>query len=219
MHEQFCCAAARHVNACSCRRGRATANFGDLVKQEVGRYTGSTMPEPSDPEEWAKRYLDLWQDQVSAMARDPEVLKNLLIPFMSLAVDGPAKSGNGPAAVTDPALVEQVAKAWLAGFMGRRQDTEAGFSAHRTSSDRSPEGKGDDGQDESARANSAATGPEAATAASDNDDGNLVALSRRIAGLEERIARLESAQRGGTGKPGKGGRKAGARKTGSRPRR
>ena len=207
MHEQFCCAATRHVNACSCRQDGPPADFGVLAKEESGRYTASTMPEPSDPEEWAKRYLDLWQDQISAMARDPEVLKNLLYPFMSLAADGSAKNKNGSAAAVDPALIEQVTNAWLTGFMGRRQDADAGPSAHRTSFGRGPDGRDDDGQDETEDAGNTAPGAEADAVASDNDDGNLAALARRIAGLEERIARLESAQRSRVGKSGGRSRK------------
>jgi hypothetical protein len=42
------------------------------------------MPEPPDLANLAKRYVDLWQDQLSAMAADPELAESMARLFAAL---------------------------------------------------------------------------------------------------------------------------------------
>jgi len=53
------------------------------------------MAEPPDLASLAKRYLDLWQEQLTAMAADPELAESMARLFAGLVPPGWAPPGNG----------------------------------------------------------------------------------------------------------------------------
>jgi ubiquinone biosynthesis protein UbiJ len=101
------------------------------------------MTDAPDPDQLARHYLDLWQQQVTAWLNEPDVADAMAQTYL-LMVRG----------------LTSLAKAAAA-------KTTAGKSA--------------------------APGPAAAAAPSGGTDRNTLVLAYRIAQLEERIARLESA--------------------------
>ena len=57
-------------------RARPGWRRADLVTAAAGDYT-PPMSDPPDMEDLARRYLDLWQSQMSALATDPQVADTL----------------------------------------------------------------------------------------------------------------------------------------------
>ncbi|MEE8505272.1 MAG: hypothetical protein V3S40_03520 [Kiloniellales bacterium] len=142
-----------------------------------------TMSNKADLDELAQRYLDLWQDQMSALAADKdfaEALQQLMTGMGLAATSAPAAWGTWPAMMAglDPAA-------------------SMGQTAYGQTRDSASNPK---------------TRPAAGSApAADASDGGLAGLdefARRIASLEERIAALEAGgkRRGGgtSSKPRKG---------------
>src|SRR5512145_1048929 len=125
------------------------------------------MAEPPDLETLARRYLDLWQDQVSAMAADPELAETLGRLFQVMATMGPAGW----------------AELWASASQPLRPDGVA------TASD----DENDQPQTSGKRATRAATpnGATPAAAASGERDDDMARLRRRVAVLENRLAALE----------------------------
>ena len=124
----------------------------------------------------ARRYLELWQDQVSALFSDPQ---------------GLAQAGRLMAASLTPAP-EQVWTLWR--DLANLQAGSQGMGQERH--DRKRTGNGVD----ESRTGSPA-GPTPAAAASAGRDERLDELLARFKALEERIAALESATRAKSGGP------------------
>jgi hypothetical protein len=144
-----------------------------LAKASFCPYSAS-MATPPDLEDLARRYLDLWQEQLRAMSADPETLASM--GRMLSAMGG----ADAPAPVNPPTNP----MAWMSAFgvvppgaaTGGANPFDAVFATGREK----PE-----------------AGPAPAAAASDGGGDDLRQLERRLAALEERITALES----GSGKP------------------
>jgi hypothetical protein len=115
-----------------------------------------------DLEDLARRYVDLWQDQMTALAGDPEFAESLQKVMAALGV---AASG-APAAWS----------AWPAAFSSL-------MAAGRPDVER--------GQQSDARKSAAAPGAAPAAAAPDGGGADLGVLAKRLAALEQRVAALE----------------------------
>jgi len=151
------------------------------------------MSETPDLDELAERYLDLWQDQMSALANDPEfaeVMNRLL--------------ASSAAAMPDMAAAWAAWPAMMAGLAagGRTKDGESTEQTGTGPGGSPPGGEGD------ARAAEGPSGAEAAAVAPGHRGADLVELARRLAALEDRVAALESR----TGK-GRRGARGGSRKS------
>ena len=134
----------------------------------------------------AREYLDLWEDQLTAMAADPALAEQGARLFETMGQLGNQVSPLAGAQMT--AMMQQFMA--LAGAMGE------GTSRHATATPKQPK-----------------TGPTAgsapAAAAPDDGDQQLDELTRRLAALEERLARLESGASATGGKPRAKTRRAG----------
>ncbi len=153
------------------------------------------MAERADLDELARRYLDLWQDQMTALAGDKEFAETMqrLMTTMGLAATA----------------APEFWRAWPATMAGM----QAAEQTQGASDDESREA-GPSAPTQRARGSTAGTaagtpdGTEAPAAASDGGESGLDQFARRLGALEERIAALEAAgsrRRGGTAsKPRKG---------------
>jgi hypothetical protein len=133
------------------------------------------MSEQADLDELARRYLDLWQDQMTALAGDREFAEALQQLMTMMSAPGGAAGDAGP----------EFWRAWPAMMTGQQpgQQTEA-FA--------------DDGT------GGRAPGAPAAATAPDDGGIDLDHFTRRLAALEGRIAALEAgAKRGRGGAAGK----------------
>lgn len=154
------------------------------------------MSDAPDLDELAERYLDLWQDQMTALASDPEFAE-----AMSRLL------ASGPGAVPDVAAACAAWPATMAALMpgaaaGRTEDGEGARQAAGVG------GAAGTGAKRGARAAKGAARAKAAAAAPGDRGGDLVELARRLAALEERVAALESGPGKGRGGPRGGPRKA-----------
>ena len=133
-------------------------------------------PEAPDLEDLARRYVDLWQDQMTALAADPAFAESMQKVMAALGV---AASGLPAAWAAWPAALCSLMAA-------ARPDVERGQQSH----DRKP---------------AAAPGAAPAAAAPDGRGADLGILTERLAALEQRIAALEGgtggARRRTKGKP------------------
>ncbi|MHA1599612.1 MAG: hypothetical protein ACTSW2_02210 [Alphaproteobacteria bacterium] len=129
------------------------------------------MSEQADADELMRQYLDLWQDQMSALAADQDFAR-----AMQQVMTGMGLAGNAPPA------------AW-AGLM-------AGL-APAMQGDATADAQGREAQDDkSARTGHAGaakttSGTSASRAASSGGGADVDKLTRRLAALEKRIAALE----------------------------
>jgi hypothetical protein len=141
------------------------------------------MSDNPDIDELAERYLDLWQDQLSALAGDPEFAEMMtrLMGSSAAAMPGTAAWAAWPAA--------------LAGLVPGAAGERAG------------DGKDEEQAAGTAGAGTGPSGTKAAAAAPGAGGADLVELARRLAALEERVATLES----GLGR-GRGDAEGGSRK-------
>jgi uncharacterized protein YhaN len=134
------------------------------------------MSERADLDELARRYLDLWQDQMTALAGDREFAETMqqLMTTMGLAATA----------------APEFWRAWPATMAG----LQAAEQTQGTSDDQSREaGPGAPARSAPGSAAGTATGTAAPAAASDGGESGLDQLARRLAALEERIAALEAA--------------------------
>jgi hypothetical protein len=151
------------------------------------------MADPPDLQELAKRYLDLWQDQLRAMAADPETMASFsrMLSAMTGQAGGTPTSGSGaPNAATNPFAFWPMAGAMpTVSPMGGATPFDFVFAAGRDAAQ--------------ARAEAAAPAP-------DGGGDVLRELERRLAALEARLDALEprpgTGGRGGKGKSRKGKR-------------
>ncbi|MGF1629077.1 MAG: hypothetical protein ACFCUT_06370 [Kiloniellaceae bacterium] len=147
---------------------------------------------PQDLEDLARRYVDLWQDQMTSLAADPDFAESLhkVMAAMGVAASGlPALWSAWPAA--------------LAGVMAAAKPASpgGGEAEERQEGDGKSAGAASDGTRKSATA----PGSAPAAAAPDGRGPDLVGLAERLAALEQRILALEGGtggtRRGPKGKP------------------
>ncbi len=141
------------------------------------------MSERADLDELARRYLDLWQDQMTALAGDKEFAETMqrLMTTMGLAATAAPEFWRAwPATMAGLQAAEQTQGA------SDDQSREAGPGAAARSARGSAAG--------TAAGTPAGTpaGTAAPAAASDGGESGLDQLARRLAALEERIAALEA---------------------------
>lgn len=147
-----------------------------------------TPSQPPDFAALAQQYLDLWEDQLAAMAANPDLAEQGARVFEALSRFGTAAS---PMAATG--LAAMLSGAGLPGagmpFPGMTMAGMAGAADP-------PGGDGD-----------RTTAGTAAAAAADGDrDRRMDELAGRLAVLEERLARLEAGGGGAGKRTGGGGR-------------
>lgn len=168
------------------------------------------MSDGTDLEALARRYLDLWQDQMTAMASDPEfaeALERLLAVAGMPGSDGSASAGNASAgnASGDGASPLTAWTAWpMAMLLTMAAMSRDAAQAGATPPDQpaAAQARGQDGQ---------TAGTQAASGASDDGALDVDRLLRRLAVLEERVASLEAAGRadGSDGREDEARRRAG----------
>ena len=142
--------------------------------------TGNKGGDTAELEDLARRFQDLWRDQMAAMAADQDMagmMSQWMAAFGGAARPTPAPGAFNPA---DPA-------AWMAAF-GAGMPGAATKDAHDDTTKSPP---------------TEPSGAAPAAAASGAGDVAGDQLERRLAGLEQRLERLEAAlgkQGGGTAK-------------------
>jgi hypothetical protein len=144
----------------------------------------TSEPPPQALDDLARRYVDLWQDQMTALAADPEFAESLhkVMAAMGVAASGmPAMWSAWPAA--------------LAGVMAAARPAPRGGSEaeERQEADGKSAGAAPDGT----RKPAAAPGTAAAATAPAGGGPDLGVLAERLAALEQRILALEGGS-GGT---------------------
>ena len=135
----------------------------------------------ADLEELAKRFQDLWQEQMAATAGDPEFVEMMgkwMGTFAAAGTHPPSAPSGGMPGPMDPA-------AWMAAM----QQALAGAGA-------AGKGRSDDANAGAGRPKAGAAAPAGASGAGDVAIGEL---ERRLADLEQRVGRLEAGP-GGKGK-------------------
>src|SRR5579883_510901 len=125
------------------------------------------MTEPPDLSQLAKRYIELWQDYLTAAAADPDLIDSLARLFAGMGVAASLWPGSWP----------------------RRRDAQAG--------DGGCERDGPPGWGVAATPDAAPPRAAAASAALGERADDLARLARRLAALDERLARLEAGSRQG----------------------
>jgi hypothetical protein len=135
---------------------------------EDGKKTG---PDPS-VEDLARRLMDLWQEQMAAIAADPDLMRQM---------------AQMMAASPFPAMMQGIMQGILAAHANSGPGGQNPYEWWKA-----------DGAKPSPQAPSAAAGPAAAAPASQPGGGDLAELRRNLAGLEARLAELGGP---GTGKP------------------
>ncbi|WP_395021755.1 hypothetical protein [Dongia sp.] len=140
---------------------------------EDGKKTGpETAPQPS-VEELAKRLMDLWQEQMAAIAADPDLMRQM---------------AQMMAASPFPAMMQGIMQGVLAASAKTGpQNPYEWWKAENGAGAKPP-----------AAAPSPEVGTPAAAPASQPGGGDLAELRRNLAGLEARLAELGG---GGTGEP------------------
>jgi hypothetical protein len=138
-----------------------------------GRYSFA-MTDAPDLDQLARRYLDLWQQQVTAWLNEPEVADAMAKAYLMM-IEGIASLAEA-AGLTAPAARPGA---------GHNHDTNRGPKAQAEKDARKDDPRG-----------TAAVAP-----ASGDADRDARLLARRVAELEERIARLESAAASGRRAP------------------
>ncbi len=128
------------------------------------------MSERADLDELARRYLDLWQDQMSALAGDTEFAETMqrLMTTMGLATMAGLQDAEQTQGASDDQSREAGPGAPARSARGSAVGTAAGTAAGTPA------------------------GTAASAAASDGGESGLDQLARRLAALEERIAALEA---------------------------
>ena len=165
-------AAISQAHACSaaslCRRPRRSANLASM------------SDEPPSLDELAKRFLDLWQDQIAAVAADPDMAHTLGRYAQIWAAMGPAGLAGIWAAAADG-----LAPDGMRGGNLNETGQAANVFAHGAFKDFFAQKPAAPTQ---AGAASAARGPAPAGAARDDRGDELAQLRRRVAELEARLA-------------------------------
>lgn len=147
---------------------------------------------PEELEELARRYVDLWQDQMTALAADPEFAESLqkVMAAMGVAASGlPAMWSAWPAAMS---TLMSAAQPGMMNPQGQETDEKPAGGKQN--------GGGQAARPRDATAGATTAGAEAAAAASHGGGADLGVLEERLAALEQRVRSLE----GGTGRARRG---------------
>jgi hypothetical protein len=142
------------------------------------------MSDKADADELARRYLDLWQDQMSALAADQDFARALQKLMTGMGLAGAAASAPWTAWPT-----------MMAGLAPAPQGDATADAHTRRDSEQAPGSR------------RAAPGAAAAGSAPGGRDADLGELARRLAALEKRLAALEGGARPGRGGPARKPRK------------
>ncbi len=151
-------------------------------------YTRPEMSQSDDLEELARRYVDLWQDQMTALAADPDFAEAMQRVMASLGVTAaglPAAWTAWPAAMGSMMAAAQPGSAR---GQAKGQEKDAGTAERAGPSEAAP-------IDAAAAKPAGPPGAAPAAAASDGGGHDLGLIAQRLAALEERVLALE----GGTG--------------------
>lgn len=152
---------------------------------------------PEELEELARRYVDLWQDQMTALAADPEFAESLqkVMAAMGVAASGlPAMWSAWPAAMS---TLMSAAQPGMTNPQGQETDEKPAGGKQNASGQAAGAGPSKAGP---SKAGAGKAGAEAAAAASHGGGPDLGVLEERLAALEQRIRSLE----GGTGRARRG---------------
>jgi hypothetical protein len=176
---------------------QCSATGRNAAKSDIVAPMADTPTGTPDFTALAREYLDLWEDQLTAMAADPTLAGQSARFFETM---GGAEAASNPMATAQmAAMAQQFMK--LAGLAAGGNTT--------------------DGPTEPTPA-----GPAPATAASDDSAQQLAELTSRLAALEERLDRLEAGGGGAgrsakpaTGKRGGTKKKSGAKRKSSKPKK
>jgi hypothetical protein len=136
------------------------------------------MSEEAKLDDLAHRYLELWQDQMSALAADPEFAEALGRLFKAMGLTG-AEGG------TDAGGLAGAAAAWAAwpAMIGGAAAALEGQAGNGAGAEPSGGGRTAGGK--------TAARPAAPAAASEPGDARLAQLEERLAALQDRVAALE----------------------------
>ncbi|MGD1877814.1 MAG: hypothetical protein ACFB13_09965 [Kiloniellaceae bacterium] len=158
----------------------------------------------------ARRYVDLWQDQMTSLAADPDFAESLqkVMTAMGVAASGlPAMWTAWPAAMTAVMAAAQPNFGPNGG-----PDLEKAQESHGEPSGGARYGDGQAGARGSTKSPGTKIGPAPAAAAPDGGGPGLGGLEERLAALEQRLLSLEGALEGGPGRArGKTAKRAGAK--------
>ena len=146
------------------------------------------MADETDLEELARRYLDLWQDQMSALASDPEAAEAMTRMMTAAGANASA------AWAVWPAFMAGGAPAPPAGRDGEVKVKDSDGAAPERARQSSETATG-----QFTPSGPAPAGAAAAAAASEHGGLDLDGLASRLAELEERVRALESSPRRGSG--------------------
>jgi hypothetical protein len=138
------------------------------------------MPEPPDLSSLAKRYVELWQDYLTAAAADPDLADSL----------ARLLAGMGEAVALSPW------SAWLRTASAARERSERAAAPPSRADEQAAPQPATDRPGESEAGATARAAPVAAPP-HERDDG-LAEFARRIARLDERLAAIEADARAGT---------------------
>src|SRR5258708_10314093 len=137
------------------------------------------MPEPPDLPTLAKRYVELWQDYLTAAAADPDLADSLARLLAAV----------GTVAALSPW------QAWQRAATTPHANDEA---ARQTTAPAAPAGRGREERNRTARRAAAAARAAPAASPSDERDDGLAEFARRLAHLDERLAAIEAGRRPAT---------------------
>lgn len=145
----------------------------------------------------AQQYLDLWQNQMTALANDPEIARSLERLYAGLGLT-PQEAGGGVSPRPDP----EVAAAWqswpalLAAFAGQMLENQKGT---KTEHGTAGEAEESDARKEHGGSERRKAGSAPAAAQSDGGQPDMDELTRRLALLEQQISAMESGSKGKRG--------------------
>jgi hypothetical protein len=172
-------------NAVAAMRKPALPQCGKAVivsgMAEDGKHPGATPaaadPSVQDPsvQDLAKRLMDLWQEQMAAIAADPDLMRQM---------------AQMMAASPFPAMMQGI----MQGVLAATAKSPVG-SAETGGQNPYEWWKAENGPKPSAQTPSPQTGTPAAAPASQPGGGDLAELRRNLAGLEARLAELGAAGR------------------------
>ncbi len=150
------------------------------------------MADKPDLEHLAKRYLDLWQDQLAGMASDVDIQETIARTIELMNASGAAFASMAQSAMEDGSLAETFAKT-AEGITPNRPGCEDNDRHEKPSQEKAGDKSG-------ARASPGTKAPATPPSAANPD---INELTSRIAALEERIAALEAGAKKRSRKPRK----------------
>src|SRR4051794_28747091 len=138
---------------------------------EDGKIPGSDSGAAPSVEELARRLMDLWQEQMAAIAADPDLMRQM---------------ARMMAASPFPAMMQGIMQGVLSAAAPHGQSRPGGDNPYEWW--KAPNGAKPTPPPQPPEAQSAETRPAAAAPASQPGGGDLAELRRHLAGLEARLA-------------------------------